>query len=87
MRTYTLHTPDGKVINLREEAAEEPEPACETCRFWERYRDHDGHCLRYPPTVYAEPSSDPDGPSGQTIPQVMSHEWCGEYERAAQAEK
>ena len=42
--------------------------SCASCRHWHRGRGEAGVCRRYPPRV------------GQERPEVMSSEWCGEYQ-------
>lgn len=89
MRTYTLHLASGGVINLHggplnEEVAEQPKPACETCRFYvPNLRSPDdpnyyGTCHRHSPL-----HSDMSMPR-RMWPEVLRQDWCGEYERAAQ---
>lgn len=59
-----------------------PKPACETCRFWDRYEDEwvskgglpEGDCHRYPP----HPWDDVIASRQWVLTEI--DDWCGEYQ-------
>lgn len=63
------------IVVLRHVA--EPPPSCGGCRFWEVYDGIEGFCRRYPPAVNLGTIHEDDFISR---PQVLSHEWCGEFQ-------
>lgn len=80
MRTYTL---DGKKLPLKGDA----KPACETCRFWDAARAVVGPPLPDDSPWIMSACRRRAPQASVNWPKVLSTDWCGEYEEAAQAVK